>query len=160
MVKTEKGRGKAIETDKEPKKSLTYSQTSKPKCLVQKKMAPSVFFVSKISFLSIPCERSAPRACWIFQQIGLWKLGQFQLLSQHRLQTIGPWQLLGMPRMIQGGTNLRSRRKHHFHKTRTNNNQFADVQEMSFQNSKIPWKRNVMEYTHLFSKCACSPRAP
>lgn len=85
-----------------------------------KKNGPICFFCFK-NFLPLsPCERSAPRACWIFQQFGLWKLGQFQLLSQHRLQTIGPWQLFGMPRMIQGGTNLRSRRKHHFHKTRTN----------------------------------------
>lgn len=127
-----------------------------------KKKWPLFFFVSKISFLSLRLKWPAPRACWIFQQIGLWKLGQFELLSQHRLQTIGPWRLLGMPRMIQGGTNLRSRREHHFDQKRQGqtNIPFGDVQEMSFQNSKIPWKRNVMEYTHLFSKCACSPRVP
>lgn len=113
---------------------------------VQKKMAPLFFCFKNFLPLSLRLKWPAPRACWIFQQIGLWKLGQFELLSQHRLQTIGPWQLLGMPRMIQGGTNLRSRREHHFHQKRQGqtNIPFADVQEMSFQNSKIPWKRNVM----------------
>lgn len=100
-----------------------------------KKNGPICFFCFK-NFLPLsPCERSAPRACWIFQQFGLWKLGQFELLSQHRLQTIDPgaaWDAKDDPRRIESEP-----KEHHFHQKRQGqtNLPFGDVQEMSFQNS-------------------------